>query len=61
MDPINLGQPANDELLRTRLRKTTTKNIGILYYRKTQNDNPRSVLYSQVGGIEELDNMGEDF
>jgi predicted Zn-dependent protease len=61
MDPINLGQPANDDLLRTRLRKITTKNIGILYYRKPQNDNPGSVLYSQVGGIEELDNMGEDF
>jgi len=61
MDPINPGQPANDDLLRTRLRKMATKNIGILYYLKPQNNNPRSVLYSQVGGIEELDYMGEDF
>ena len=61
MDPINLGQPANDALLLTRLRKMATKNIGVLYYRKPQNDNPRSVLYSQVGGVEELDNMGEEF
>ena len=43
------------------LRKMVTKNIGILYYRLPQSDDPRSVLYKNVGGIEELDYMGEEF
>jgi hypothetical protein len=38
-----------------------TKNIGILYFDKEQNSNPRSVLYDNVMGLEELDSMGEDF
>ena len=61
MDPVNFGQPANEELLNTRLRKMVTKNIGVLYFRKSLNSNPRSVLYKSVGGLEELDAMGEDF
>ena len=61
MDPVNFGDPADENLLRTRLRKMVTKNIGILYYQKPLSENPRSVLYSNVGGIEELDAMGEDF
>ncbi|HEV2903802.1 MAG TPA: hypothetical protein VGW32_02080, partial [Pyrinomonadaceae bacterium] len=43
MDPVNFGQPANDVLLHTRLRKMVTKNIGVLYFRKSLNRNPRSV------------------
>jgi predicted Zn-dependent protease len=61
MDPANFSQPANEELLNTRLRKMVTKNIGVLYFRKSLNSNPRSVLYKEVGGVEELDAMGEDF
>lgn len=61
MDPVNFGQPANEVLLNTRLRKMVTKNIGVLYFRKSLNSNPRSVLYKSVGGLEELDAMGEDF
>ena len=61
MDPINFGDPADESLLNRRLRKMVTKNIGILYFRKSQNDNPQSVLYSRVGGIEELDAMSEEF
>lgn len=61
MDPINFGDPADESLLNKRLRKMVTKNIGILYFRKSQNDNPQSVLYRGVGGIEELDVMSEEF
>lgn len=45
----------------SRLRKMVTKNIGVLYYRLPQSDDPRSVLYKNVGGVEELDYMGEEF
>ena len=47
--------------LDSRLRKMVTKNIGILYYRLPQSDDPRSVLYKDVGGLAELDYMGEEF
>ena len=50
-----------EELIFTRLRKMVTKNVGILYYRLSQSDDPRSVLYRNVGGIRELDYMGEEF
>ena len=61
MDPVNFGQPANDVLLNTRLRKMVTKNIGVLYFGKPLSKNPKSVLYKNVLGVEELDEMGEDF
>lgn len=61
MNPINFGLPDDEALLSTRLRKTVTRDIGILYYRKSQNGNPQSVLYSSLGGLEELDGMNEEF
>jgi predicted Zn-dependent protease len=54
-------KPASHKLMLMRLRKMVTKNVGILYYHLPQSDNPRSVLYRNVGGIRELDYMGEDF
>ena len=61
MNPVNLGHQADEELLRARMRKMVTNNIGLLFYHYQQNDNPRSVLYGNIGGIEELDAMGEEF
>ena len=61
MNPVSFRQPANPELLHTRLRKMVTKNIGIMYYGLPQNDNPKSVLYRKILGLEELDYAGEDF
>lgn len=57
----NGRQKITEELILTRLRKMITKNVGILYYHLAQSDDPRSVLYRDVGGIRELDYMGEDF
>jgi len=37
------------------------KNIGVLYFHLPQSNDPRSVLYKSVGGISELDLMGEEF
>jgi predicted Zn-dependent protease len=44
-----------------RLRKIVTKDIGLLYYGLPQSQNPKSVLYNQIMGIEELDQVGDDF
>ena len=60
MDPVNLGDPVNDDLMRTRLRKMVTKEIAILYYGMQQTSDPNSVLYNKILGIEELDRIGED-
>ena len=57
---MSLGRPSAEKA-HSRLRKMVTKNIGILYYRLRQSDDPRSVLYTNVGGISELDAMGEEF
>jgi predicted Zn-dependent protease len=57
---MNLGRVTDDQI-RIRLRKIVTKNIGILYFHLRQSDDPRSVLYRNVGGIRELDYMGEEF
>ena len=59
---MNLGASAvTAEKLNSRLRKMVTKNIGILHYGLNPSDDPRSVLYKNVGGISELDYMGEEF
>jgi predicted Zn-dependent protease len=54
-------RPVSEDQIQMRLRKMVTKNIGVLYYRLPQSDNPKSVLYRNVGGIQELDYMGEEF
>lgn len=54
-------RPVSEDEIQTRLRKMVTKNIGVLYYHLPQSDNPKSVLYRNVGGIQELDYMGEEF
>jgi tetratricopeptide (TPR) repeat protein len=61
MTPANIRQPARAELLNTRFRKMVMKNIGILYYQMPTNNNPKSVLYNKIDGVEELDGMGEEF
>jgi predicted Zn-dependent protease len=59
---MGLGRRAVSEyVLHTRFRKMVTKNVGILYFKLQQSDHPRSVLYRDIGGIAELDYVGEDF
>jgi hypothetical protein len=38
-----------------------SKNVGILYYRLPVSDDPRSVLYGNIGGVQEFDRMTDDF
>jgi len=61
MDLHYRGEPKGEATLRQRLRKMVTKDIGILYYGKSPNDDPKSVLYGGILGIQELDQVGEDF
>jgi len=61
MDPVNLGDAPNDALLRSRLRKMVTKNVGIMYFGLPFSDNPKSALYRNILGVDDLDRMTEDF
>jgi predicted Zn-dependent protease len=55
------GEPADQANEALRLQKMVTKDIGIMYYNRPPNNNPRSVLFSGILGIEELDQVSEDF
>jgi predicted Zn-dependent protease len=55
---VNQGQPADSNVSSVRLRKIVTKDLGILYYGLPQSQNAKSVLYNQIMGIEELDQVG---
>ena len=61
MNPVNLGDSANELLLEARMRKMVLKNIGLLYFLFPTNYDPKSVLYEAVEGVDDIDNMGEDF
>jgi hypothetical protein len=47
--------------LTKRLRKMVTKEIGVLYYSKLPNADPKSVLFNGILGLEELDQVREYF
>jgi predicted Zn-dependent protease len=61
MDPARLGEPRDEDRLTTRLRKMVAKNIGIMYFGLPLSQDPRSVLYGNIGGVDELDLMTEYF
>lgn len=53
--------PISQEKREARLRKMTSKHIGVLYFRLPQSDHCRSVMYKKILGVQELDIMTEDF
>ena len=53
--------PVPGGLEATRLRKMTTKYIGVLYFGLSESGDPRSVLYGRILGVSDLDAMGEDY
>jgi predicted Zn-dependent protease len=55
------GEPANGANETSRLQKVVTKDIGIMHYNKLPSNNPHSVLFNGILGIEELDQVTEDF
>ena len=44
-----------------RLRKIVTKDLGILYYGLAPSEDPKSVLYREILGPQDLDRVSEDF
>lgn len=52
---------ASEERRMSRLRKMVTKNIGVLYYGLPLSNDPRSVLFGNIGGPQEFDRMCEEF
>lgn len=52
---------APPEIRAARLRKMTLKNLGILVYGLSQSKDPRSLMFDEIRGIEDLDFIEEDF
>jgi predicted Zn-dependent protease len=52
---------AGSEQQHARLRKMVGKDLGVLYFRLDQSNNPGSMMYSDIGGAQELDRMTEEF
>jgi hypothetical protein len=50
MDPRNLGMPPSESTLRTRLRKM----VMIMFFGLGASDNPRSVMYGNILGVDDL-------
>ena len=50
----------NIETVLANTRKMISKNIGMLYYNKPINNDPRSVLYGKINSIQVLDNIQEE-
>jgi predicted Zn-dependent protease len=61
MNPVRFGDPRDDRLLHTRVRKMVVRTVAFLYQGLAPSDRPNSVLYGKLLGLEELDAMGEEF
>ncbi len=53
----HMGQEGAEDLLDSRLRKMVMKDIGLLFYRLPESDNPKSVLYYKISDVEDFDRM----
>jgi predicted Zn-dependent protease len=55
------GEPPTEATVSRRLQKMVTKYVGVMYYGMRLNANPRSVLYNNILGLQELDQVREEF
>jgi tetratricopeptide (TPR) repeat protein len=53
----HMGYSADGDLVDSRLRKMVMKDIGLLFYRLPESDNPKSVLYHDISEVEDFDRM----
>ena len=60
MDPRFFKEPADDEVLRHRLLHMVTKDLGLMWVGLEASPDPASPVYQNIGGLEELDAMGDD-
>jgi hypothetical protein len=58
--PFGFFERPRPGLLDERLRKMVTKTIALQYYGMETNDDPKSVLYSRVLGLADLDAISEE-
>lgn len=61
MEPQAVGKAPDTEMTRSRLRKMVAKNIGLLVYHLPASTDPSSLLFRDILGVHELDNMVEDY
>lgn len=60
MNPLFLGEPKNDDRLRTRLRRMVTRELGFMRFGLTASSNRESVLYRTIDSVHDLDLMNDD-
>lgn len=58
---VRFDETPDPDLFYTRVRKMTTRYIGFLHYRFPPGNSRHSVLYRSIGGLDDLDDIGEDF
>ncbi len=61
MDPRNLGAGINDAVLQSRLRKMVAKHVGLMLYGLPASNDPHSLLFGGILGVEALDFVDESF
>jgi predicted Zn-dependent protease len=61
LDHVNHGTPVDSVALHSRLTKMISRELGFLYYRLPISRNQKSVMRSSIMGVDELDDLGEDF
>jgi predicted Zn-dependent protease len=60
MNPVTFGEPENQKLLVTRLRKMVMKNISRFYLGYQSSSNPKSVMNGSIANLNDLDALGEE-
>jgi predicted Zn-dependent protease len=53
------GHPEDRTVLASRFGKMLTKNVGVLYFGLPLSEDPRSVMFDDVMGPDDLDRMGD--
>lgn len=61
MDPVTFGLAPDEPMLRTRLRKMVSKQIGLYFYGLPERQEKTSVLFSPILGVDDLDEVSADF
>jgi predicted Zn-dependent protease len=61
LDHFDYGVPRDPVALHSRLTKMISREIGFLYYALPFSPDQRSVVRSSIMGVDELDEIGEDF
>jgi predicted Zn-dependent protease len=60
LDPNNYLRPITPELLRSRVQKLMTRNLGMLMFGLQLNGDPSSVLSATLSSIEDIDRIGSE-